>query len=85
MQYTPLADRPLKLKARKPLQGPSAAARGGKGRASAEGATAAADGEGRGGDDDSAAEPETWHWVPQQALAVTMRAISQVGVTPPRG
>ena len=30
---------------------------------------------------DNGEEPEAWHWVPQQAVTVTMRAISMVRIS----
>ena len=69
-QYTPLADRQLRLKVRKPL--PHRALSGGN-NSKADGL-----GGGEGPFTEDGAEPETWHWVPQQAVAVTMRAIAQV-------
>jgi len=64
-QYAPLLDRPLKLKA---VKGASLHTR------------SSSAGGGHLGSDREGSEPETWHWVPEQAVSMTTRAIAMVRV-----
>ena len=67
-QYQPLLDRPLELKPARRASASKGMGPPGYGQGGMEAGAGA-----------EAVQPETWHWVPQQAIDVTRHAIAQVG------
>ncbi|GAX77939.1 hypothetical protein CEUSTIGMA_g5381.t1 [Chlamydomonas eustigma] len=86
VEYTPLLDRPLRLNIRRKGAASAGRAATAKKRGITAAAAAAVDGgQASSGDrtEDVEASPEQWHWVPQQAVDVTVRAIAQAMPTAP--